>query len=117
MTDRIQKLNDQIAALEAKAAELITKANTLREEQVSLERIQSIAERDAVTFEIGRKDDKQLVTGVVLGVADTDAGKQIRVFVEAGFNSTTYTLKASQVVDVLRPQPAEAVEVAEQPAE
>jgi hypothetical protein len=110
MTDRIQKLNDQIAALEAKAAEL-------REELVSLERIQNIAERDAVTFEIGRKDDKQLVTGVVLGVADTDAGKQLRVFVEAGFNSTTYTLKASQVVDVLRPQTAEAVEVAEQPAE
>ena len=49
------------------------------------------------------------VTGVVLGVADTDAGKQLRVFVEAGFNSTTYTLKASQVVDVIRPQVEQAV--------
>lgn len=115
MTDRIQKLNDQIATLEAKAAELITKANGLREGLVSLERIQNIAERDAVTFEIGRKDDKQLVTGVVLGVADTDAGKQLRVFVEAGFNSTTYTLKASQVVDVLRPEPVCAEVAGDEP--
>jgi len=104
MTDRIQKLNAQIEALELKSAELLAKANGLREELAALERIQNIAERDTVTFEIGRKDNKQLVTGVVLGVAETDTGKQLRVFVEAGFNSTTYTLKANQVVDVLRPE-------------
>lgn len=115
MTDRIQKLDAQIATLEDKAAELITKANGLREELVSLERIQSIVERDTVAFRIGRKDDRQLVTGVVLGVADTDAGKQLRVFVEAGFNSTTYTLKASQVVDVLRPEPVCAEVAGDEP--
>lgn len=108
MTTRIEKLQARITKLEAGIAVLVdkygadvTELKLAQAELQSLLRIESVQAGDEVTFSVGRKDDRQELTGKVLGVKDDEAkGKLIRVFAGEGMEAQVYTVQAKDVLAV-----------------
>lgn len=108
MTTRIEKLQARVTKLEAGIAVLVdkygadvTELNLAQAELQSLLRIESVQAGDEVTFGVGRKDDRQELTGKVLGVKDDEAkGKLIRVFAGEGMEAQVYTVQAKDVLAV-----------------
>lgn len=108
MTTRIEKLQARVTKLEAGIAVLIdkygadvTELKLAQAELQSLLRIGSVQAGDEVTFGVGRKDDRQELTGKVLGVKDDEAkGKLIRVFAGEGMEAQVYTVQAKDVLAV-----------------
>lgn len=108
MTTRIEKLQARVTKLEAGLAVLVEKYNAdgaelvqVQTELQSLLRIESVQAGDEVTFGVGRKDDRQELTGKVLGVKDDEAkGKLIRVFAGEGMEAQVYTVQAKDVLAV-----------------
>lgn len=108
MTTRIEKLQARVTKLEAGLAVLVEKYNADGAELAlafaelqSLLRIESVQAGDEVTFGVGRKDDRQELTGKVLGVKDDEAkGKLIRVFAGEGMEAQVYTVQAKDVLAV-----------------
>lgn len=108
MTTRIEKLQARVTKLEAGIAVLVdkygadvTELKLAQAELQSLLRIESVQAGDEVTFGVGRKDDRQELTGKVLGVKDDEAkGKLIRVFAGEGMEAQVYTVQAKDVLAV-----------------
>lgn len=108
MTTRIEKLQARITKLEAGIVVLVdkygadvTELKLAQAELQSLLRIESVQAGDEVTFGVGRKDDRQELTGKVLGVKDDEAkGKLIRVFAGEGMEAQVYTVQAKDVLAV-----------------
>ncbi len=108
MTTRIEKLQARVTNLEAGIAVLVdkygadvTELQLAQAELKSLLRIESVQAGDEVTFGVGRKDDRQELTGKVLGVKDGSAkGKLIRVFAGEGMEAQVYTVQAKDVLAV-----------------
>lgn len=108
MTTRIEKLQARVTKLEAGIAVLVdkygadvTELKLAQAEIQSLLRIESVQAGDEVTFGVGRKDDRQELTGKVLGVKDDEAkGKLIRVFAGEGMEAQVYTVQAKDVLAV-----------------
>ncbi len=108
MTTRIEKLQARVTKLEAGIVVLVdkygadvTELKLAQAELKSLLRIESVQAGDEVTFGVGRKDDRQELTGKVLGVKDDEAkGKLIRVFAGEGMEAQVYTVQAKDVLAV-----------------
>ena len=108
MTTRIEKLQARVTKLEAGIAVLVdkygadvTELKLARAELQSLLRIESVQAGDEVTFGVGRKDDRQELTGKVLGVKDDEAkGKLLRVYAGEDFEAQTYVIQSKDVLAV-----------------
>lgn len=130
MTTRIEKLQARITKLEAGIVVLVdkygadvTELKLAQAELQSLLRIESVQAGDEVTFGVGRKDDRQELTGKVLGVKDDEAkGKLIRVFAGEGMEAQVYTVQAKDVLAVggtrfVEPEAEAEMDAAEDTAE
>ena len=119
MSTRKEKLEQQVAKLVTRLNELVSQyqlaeqsLTATQNELAELNRVDTIAEGDVVLFTIGRGEDAKELSGNVLAVAETEKGKQLRVFAGEGFEAQVYTLSAKQV---RLPAPVAAPETVEVP--
>jgi hypothetical protein len=115
---RIEKLETRLTLLNSRIEKDTADREVAAAELAGLKAIAAVGQGDIVTFVFGRQENRQELTGPVLGTQDDVArGKLLRVFAGEGFDAQTYTVQASQIVKVVNPNaPVEAVTV-DAPAE
>jgi hypothetical protein len=89
----IQALKDRIAADTAKLAELEAAA-------AAGNAMANLASGDVIEFLFGRGETRKQRAGVVLGVAETDKGKKIKVQTGEGFDAEILVISPDAIVAV-----------------
>lgn len=89
-----------VAALRAKAAEYTAKADTLEAAEKSTNAMSTLASGDVIEFVFGRGENRKQRAGVVLGIAETDKGKRIKIQTGEGFDSEILVIDPSAIVAV-----------------
>lgn len=85
----MSKYREQIEKLNAQAAALILKAQVLQQQADAEERLQNVVAGDTVDFVYGRRENRIVRRGVVLGVL-SDA--KLRILSGEGVDTEVYTV-------------------------
>lgn len=81
------------------------------EEQLKQEQLRdNIENGDVVTFDFGRGDSKQTLTGTVLGMKDDSNGRWIKVQIGEGFDADVKTIRTAAITS--NPQAEERLKAA-----
>jgi len=97
---RAEKLEAKIAANHDKivALQLVIEQDTATLE--SLQALENVETGDVVHFNFGRGENRKEHVGTVLGVADTDKGRRIKVYTGEGFDAQVLTIGVAEIVSV-----------------
>lgn len=117
MSNRIEKITTKLASLNERIAKDQAEVLELQAELAALEALANVKEGDVVYFATGRAETRAVIGGRVLAVAETEKGKQLRVFAGEGINASCYTLTSGQVLSVNEPPKQPEAQAEAQPAE
>ncbi|CAB3795589.1 hypothetical protein [Pararobbsia alpina] len=91
---------EQIAALQARIAADTAKLNELQAAEKASSALETLAADAPVRFVFGRAENRKEYDGVVLGIAETDKGKRIKVQYGEGFDAQIVVIDPSAILSV-----------------
>lgn len=96
-----EKLTTKGLYLFDKITVLTAEYNAVLAQLAAIELVANVKSGDTVTATTGKGEKAVSVTGVVLGVAEDEHGKQIKVQTGSGFDTSVYVFKQAQIVSVV----------------
>jgi hypothetical protein len=89
-----------VEALRAKAAEYTAKADALEAAEKAGNTLANLASGGVIEFMFGRGETRKQRAGVVLGIAETDKGKRIKIQTGEGFDAEILVISPDAIVAV-----------------
>lgn len=93
-------LIEQLQAAEEAVKKAIERRDELAAKIEAEQALSSIQTGNVIVFNYGRAETRKEYTGTVLGVADTDKGRRIKVQYGEGFDAAIVVIDPSAVVSV-----------------